>query len=88
MHRRSSSEVFERDFLETRAKILELAASLDRLERAGDLEAVRPDPRFETIQKALETLRKPGAERAETVQMLFSDPYDPQWTRELPHVRQ
>ena len=35
MHKpRSATEVLERDFLETRCKILEVAAILDRIDRA------------------------------------------------------
>jgi hypothetical protein len=34
LSRRDATEVIDRDFLETRCKILELAATLDRIDRA------------------------------------------------------
>ncbi len=39
---RQAQEVFDRDFLETRARILEVAASLDRLDRARTPPATVP----------------------------------------------
>ncbi len=73
---RTRAEVLNRDFLETRAKILELAASLDRLERAGES---NPDPRRATIREGLEALLSGESNRAETVQRIFSLEYDPEW---------
>lgn len=73
----TKSDVLNREFLEVRAKILELAAALDRLDRAaGDL---GDDPRTATIARGLAALDVNTAGRAATVQAIFSLPYDPQW---------
>ncbi len=77
---RDVAEVLNRDFLETRCKILELAAALDRFDRApGRALDHPPDRRLAQIRQALEALLEPGPGRAETVQRLFSLEYDPEW---------
>ncbi|HEV3022990.1 MAG TPA: hypothetical protein VGX76_10995, partial [Pirellulales bacterium] len=66
-----------REFLEIRAKILEVAAALDRLDRAeGSLD---DDPRMAKLRQALAVLSTGGVDRAEQVQMIFSLPYDDGW---------
>ncbi len=77
----TAPEVFEQTFLLTRAKILEIAATLDRLDRADAAESVRSDPRFRQIQQGLEILLSDGFHRAAQVQELFSDQYDPTWMK-------
>jgi hypothetical protein len=78
---RDVTEVLNRDFLETRSRILEIAAALDRLDRASS----HPHPgevparRLDQVRQAIEALLEPGPGRAETVQRLFSLDYDPQW---------
>jgi hypothetical protein len=72
-----AAAVFERHFLETRCKLLEVAANLDRIDRAaGDVAA---DPRRIQVAKAIEILASDAPDRAERLQMLFSRPYDPDW---------
>jgi hypothetical protein len=73
----SAPQLLNRDFLEVRAKILELAACLDRLERADG--SVADDPRLKQIRQGLDALETTGAKRAELVQLLFSLPYDDGW---------
>lgn len=75
----SAPQLLNRDFLEVRAKILELAACLDRLERADG--SVADDPRMKQIYQGLEALDSIGAKRAEQVQLLFSLPYDKTWRK-------
>ena len=72
-----AAEVLEREFLEIRAKILELAASFDRLDR-GDGSVAR-DPRMKLVEEGLQALQLPGADRAEKIQMIFSREYDENW---------
>lgn len=80
---RTAAEVLDRDFLETRGKILELAAALDRLDRAPARPHEPPDRRLAQIRAGLEALLEPGPGpgRAETIQLLFSDEYDADWQR-------
>ena len=78
---RTAIEVLDRDFLETRSRILELAAALDRIDRASSRPGEAPDRRLYQIRKAIEALLEPGPGRAETVQRLFSLEYDPQWQK-------
>jgi hypothetical protein len=77
---RDVAEVLNRDFLETRSKILDLAAALDRLDRAPTpTHDHPPDRRLAQLRQAIEALLEPGPGRAETVQRLFSLEYDPEW---------
>ena len=72
-----SKHILDREFLEMRAKILQLAASLDRIERAeGD---VTKDESMELVQKGLAILLSADPNRAEQVQLLFSNEYDQGW---------
>lgn len=67
----------EREFLIIRAKILEIAASLDRLDRAdGD---VQDDPRLGQIRSGIQTLLSDDEGRAEAVQQAFSLTYGEDW---------
>ena len=76
---REALEVLDRDFLETRGKILEIAAVLDRIDRAPAHHHLHPDPRVGQIRQALEVLCVPGPGRAETIQLIFSLKYDRDW---------
>lgn len=70
-------DVLNREYLEIRAKILEVAASLDRLDRGeGDVTA---DPRYQQLLSGIELLKGNEPKRAEQVQLLFSLDYDPDW---------
>ena len=73
--------VLEREFLEIRAKILQLAASFDRLDRGKG--TVRDDPRLRLIRRGLEILQQEPEDRAERIQMLFSREYDSNWQSEI-----
>ena len=65
-----ASEVLNREFLEIRARLLQVAASLDRMDRAAG--SVHGDGRLQGIQRALEILQGSGADRAEQIQLVFS----------------
>ncbi len=77
--RPDAAQVFHRDFLEIRSRVLDLAAALDRLDRAPSKAGEHPDRRLAQLRQAIEALQEPGPGRAETVQLLFSDEYDPYW---------
>jgi hypothetical protein len=73
----SAEEVFNRDFLEVRAKLVEVAAAFDRLNRAsGD---VADDPRMDKIRQALQMLLESHSGLAEEIQLIFSRPYEDNW---------
>lgn len=79
--KRSANDVLEAEFLSVRAKILEVAAALDRLDRGeGD---VAHDPRREGIRRAIDVLQSDGGGRAEEVQLIFSRHYDSDWKRQF-----
>ena len=70
-------EVLNREFLPIRAKILEIGAALDRLDRAaGD---PGDDARLAQIRRGLEVLLSADGNRAEQIQMVFSLPFDENW---------
>lgn len=75
----TAKERLDRDFLKLRHALLDVAAMLDRVERGhGAAEATR-DPRWLKAHEALERLSEKKGDRAEALQMLFSDSYDPGW---------
>ncbi len=74
-------EVLNREFLEIRARLLHVAASLDRLDRAEG--SVLGDPRLDKILQAIGILADGEADRAEKIQLLFSRPYDADWMATL-----
>lgn len=76
---RDAVSVLEQDFLETRCKILEVAAALDRLDRAPTRGGDPPDPRLALLRQGIEALLEPGPGRAEAIQGIFSLDYDPEW---------
>jgi hypothetical protein len=80
----SADAVVDRYFLEMRAKVLDVAAVLDRIERGSDVESARLDPRLIKLRKAVNILLDHEGDRAARVQMVFSDMYDPTWTRPAP----
>jgi hypothetical protein len=89
LNRRDATEVLDRDFLETRGKILELAATLDRIDRAPTRHGEHPDSRLGQLRQALDALVEPGPGRAETIQRIFSLEYDPAWrkSKDVPRSR-
>ncbi len=77
----TAAEVLEREFLNIRAKILEVGALLDRLDRAeGTLDG---DPRCERIRRALAVLSQSDTPRAEQIQMIFSLPFEDNWQEQF-----
>jgi hypothetical protein len=70
-------EVLNREFFEIRARILQIAAALDRMDRAGG--SLASDGRRKKIDEGLTALLSGDSNRAELVQQLFSLAYDSQW---------
>lgn len=74
-------DVLDREFLEIRAGILQVAAALDRIERSSPTTC--DDPRLAQIRNGLELLLTEADDRAEQVQRAFSRPYDDAWRNSL-----
>ena len=70
--------VLDREFLEVRARLLDLAAALDRLDRAEGTIAPEDD-RLARILAGIEALDTDEPSRAERIQRIFSLPYNPEW---------
>jgi hypothetical protein len=75
----TAAEILDREFLEIRARILKVAASLDRLERAPG--NVAEDARVKKLREALAVLLETGADRAEQIQLAMSLPYEEGWRK-------
>ena len=76
----NSQEILDREFLEIRAKILEIAASLDRIERAdGDVATTEEMGLIEQGISILASNAGATAGRASAVQLLFSREYEADW---------
>lgn len=63
-------EVLDLYFMDARSKLIDLAAFLDRVERASGA----ADFRFPALKKAVEALSASGPGRASSVLMTLSDP--------------
>jgi hypothetical protein len=71
---RTAKQTLDDQFLEMRWRCLSLAADLDRVQNSpGGTELIQTDPRLKKLRQALQTLSDSSANRAEQVQMLFSD---------------
>ncbi len=77
----TAPEILDREFFEIRAKLLEVAASFDRLDR-GD-ESVLDDPRMNLIRQAINILTSGREGRAEELQLLFSREYEDDWQKKF-----
>ena len=66
-------QVIDEYFIEHRTQILDIAAFLDRLDRARAHDA-EDDFRLAAFRQALHALCTSTPDRAETIQMIFSDP--------------
>ncbi len=76
----TATEVLDREFLAVRKRLIDIAAMLDRIDRA---EGPTPDdPRIEGIRRSLEILAGEKPDRAEQLQLLFSLPYEENWRTE------
>jgi len=80
----AAPKVLDTFFLEARCRLLDLAAILDRIDRGEGASTVRDDLRMTRIHQALEILERDTDNRAELIQKLFSQEYDPDWNVPIP----
>jgi hypothetical protein len=77
INERTAEQIVSDEFLIARAKILELAATLDRIERArGDVEDTR---HMQLLTHGMQILCDDEVDKAKRVQLLMSREYDPRW---------
>ncbi|MCA9104046.1 MAG: hypothetical protein R3B96_05055 [Pirellulaceae bacterium] len=69
-------QVLDRYYLETRCQLVEIAATLDRFDRAESQGEAPQDPRLDQIYASLELLSRSrtSADRSRRLLEMFSDP--------------
>jgi hypothetical protein len=71
------NQILDEYFLENRHKLLEIAAFLDRLDRACDGAAAPEDDfRVAAMRRAIDVLLSNSVRRARDIQLILSDPTD------------
>ena len=78
---RSAQQIVAEDFMIARAKIVELAATLDRIERATG--NVDDSKNMQLLMQGMHILCDDEVEKAKRVQLLMSRQYDPQWQTQM-----
>ncbi|MEC8556209.1 MAG: hypothetical protein VXZ82_14465 [Planctomycetota bacterium] len=74
---RTAREVLDQEFLQIRAKILEIGAFYDRL---GEAEASNiSQEHLELLNRGCEILNDDQGDKAARIQLLFSRDYDADW---------
>ncbi len=73
-HSLAKPQILDRELLGIRAKLIDLAATLDRIDRAEGPPA--GDTRIEKIHRSLQVLLGEASGRAEKVLSIFSLPYE------------
>ena len=70
----TTQQIVDEYFIENRARLLDLAAFLDRLDRSADARDPQADFRMRAFRQGLDELLSGEPGRARRVQMIFSDP--------------
>lgn len=71
---RNASEILDQSFLDMRWRCLSLAADIDRVQRADDgARILHDDARLAQLRQAIQVLLSSDDNRAERVQMIFTD---------------
>ncbi len=66
----AAEAVLNREYLAIRAKLIDVAATLDRIDRSEG--TVSDDARLDQIRRSIEILTGSASNRAEQLQMVFS----------------
>lgn len=77
--KQTAAEVLDCEFLEIRCRLLDIAASLDRIRRGTQPSAVDSDSRLARVREAIRVLDDADGNRAERIQMVFSLPFQEDW---------
>ena len=81
----TAAEVLDREFLGLRMRLIDVAATLDRIDRAEGPVAQNTaagQARLEKIRQGLQILSGDVPDRAEQLQLLFSLPYQNDWQKD------
>lgn len=73
----NKSTMLDREFLDIRCRILDIASALDRIDQHDNTN--HTDPRMNKMIDAIQLLTNQPQDRTQKIQMIFSDPYDPNW---------
>ena len=73
--------VLDREYLEARSLILQLAAFLDRVHRCD--QSNKADPRLQKLRSGIEILLSADTDKAEKIQLVFSRAYDANWQEQF-----
>lgn len=68
----TAKQVLDTYFLEARCKLIEVAATLDRVDRGAKRDDIRNDPRLTFIRDALKILESDAPNRAELIELRYS----------------
>ena len=82
----TADQILDESYLAVRAKLLELAATLDRIDRSADEGSPLADhsePRRARIDDAIRILLSEGPDRAERLQRLYSREYEADWRGQM-----
>jgi hypothetical protein len=69
----SAKEMLEVYFLENRARLIEIASFLDRIDRAKNSETGKADFRYKAFKRGLKILLESEGNRTKAIQINFSD---------------
>ena len=86
MTNRTANQILDECFLDIRAKLLEVAADFDRIDRAADEQGAldgQSSENRERLSDAVRLLLSEGPDRAERLQKLFSREYESSWRSEM-----
>ena len=70
----NATEILELYFIENRARLLDIASFLDRIDRYAGADDARDDYRYRALLQAIELLNAPEGDRTAAIQHVFSDP--------------
>ncbi len=80
---RNAEQVVEQEFLQIRAKILEIAAFYDRLENDDAPLSEANQQRLKLLREGCQLLLESAPNKASRVQLLFSRQYDESWRKTM-----
>ena len=70
----TATEILDLYFIENRARLMDIASFLDRIDRYNGAEEARNDFRYRALARALQLLTGENGERTTAIQLAFSDP--------------